>query len=612
MNLVKIRSPKSPRSGFTIVELIIVIVVIAILAAIIIVAFNGVKRNAIDSRIKGDLSAAASKLGALQATDDSSLYASSFSATGINSSTEEGKTQFLYNTNAGRTEYCLQAINTGRTWFITEDNTAPQAGTCNGILGVQGDGNYTAPTSANTSFNGLSSTNGASQMFSVEVPAGSDYVTFRTSGGTESGNGANIRVRQGAQPTSSTNACTSANSDNNENCYMYTPTAGTWWVEVYISPGTDTYSGVDLYIEWGTWQGTYSSPIAISGDLYNRKIYKVNVPAGQDYVNFKLNGGTSVDYGANMSVRYNALPGNPTYAPQDNACSSGNSGNYENCYIYTPQAGTWYVEIHSGWGSGFSIGKTSTYANATLTVDYGMWQGNYSTPVTLSGGYFDRKIYSVNVPAGQDYANFRLGGGTYTSYGAELAVKYNAIPGSPTLAYNNADCYSVASDNSSNCFIYAPTAGTYYVEVYSSSGSGYSIGLDSTYSNAVLDVTWGNWPSAYSGPTSVSAGLFERKIYAVTVPAGKTSITFSTSGGTMSDMGANLAARYNALPGSPTVAYDNAACQSIGFTNTESCTVNNPTAGTWYVSVFSSPGSGYSLGRSSVFSGTTLTVTMAP
>ena len=37
---------KSPRSGFTIVELLIVIVVIAILAAITIVAFNGIQERA--------------------------------------------------------------------------------------------------------------------------------------------------------------------------------------------------------------------------------------------------------------------------------------------------------------------------------------------------------------------------------------------------------------------------------------------------------------------------------------------------------------------------------------------------------------------------------------
>lgn len=47
--------PKSPVSGFTIVELLIVIVVIAILAAITIVAYNGIQNRANDSAIQNDL-----------------------------------------------------------------------------------------------------------------------------------------------------------------------------------------------------------------------------------------------------------------------------------------------------------------------------------------------------------------------------------------------------------------------------------------------------------------------------------------------------------------------------------------------------------------------------
>lgn len=45
------------QGGFTIVELLIVIVVIGILAAIVVVAYNGVQKNAQDAAIKSDLSA---------------------------------------------------------------------------------------------------------------------------------------------------------------------------------------------------------------------------------------------------------------------------------------------------------------------------------------------------------------------------------------------------------------------------------------------------------------------------------------------------------------------------------------------------------------------------
>lgn len=46
---------KSPRSGFTIVELLIVIVVIAILAAITLVSYNGIQKRANDAKRISDI-----------------------------------------------------------------------------------------------------------------------------------------------------------------------------------------------------------------------------------------------------------------------------------------------------------------------------------------------------------------------------------------------------------------------------------------------------------------------------------------------------------------------------------------------------------------------------
>jgi prepilin-type N-terminal cleavage/methylation domain-containing protein len=48
------REPATP-TGFTIVELLIVIVVIGILATVVIVAFNGVRRSAIEASLKAEL-----------------------------------------------------------------------------------------------------------------------------------------------------------------------------------------------------------------------------------------------------------------------------------------------------------------------------------------------------------------------------------------------------------------------------------------------------------------------------------------------------------------------------------------------------------------------------
>jgi type IV pilus assembly protein PilY1 len=67
--------------------------------------------------------------------------------------------------------------------------------------------------------------------------------------------------------------------------------------------------------------------------------------------------------------------------------------------------------------------------------------------------------------------------------------------------------------------------------------------------------------------------------YNFVVPAGVTSITFNSSGGTGTS--ANLYVLYNASPNLTTYT-----CRSQNAGNTETCTIANPTAGTWRVRVY--------------------------
>lgn len=68
------------------------------------------------------------------------------------------------------------------------------------------------------------------------------------------------------------------------------------------------------------------------------------------------------------------------------------------------------------------------------------------------------------------------------------------------------------------------------------------------------------------------------KYYAIEVPAGSTKLTVSTNG---ANGDADLFARQGSKP--TTASY---ACKSDGATSVETCSVNNPTAGTWYVGVY--------------------------
>lgn len=92
--------------------------------------------------------------------------------------------------------------------------------------------------------------------------------------------------------------------------------------------------------------------------------------------------------------------------------------------------------------------------------------------------------------------------------------------------------------------------------------------------------------------TSLSGASSSWQHFAITVPAGTTSLTVNQSGGTGD---ADLYVRSGSQP--TTTAYN---CRPYLSGNTESCSFANPTAGTWYVSV-----RGYSS-----YSGVSLTATI--
>jgi V8-like Glu-specific endopeptidase len=92
--------------------------------------------------------------------------------------------------------------------------------------------------------------------------------------------------------------------------------------------------------------------------------------------------------------------------------------------------------------------------------------------------------------------------------------------------------------------------------------------------------------------SNVSGASKAWKHYAITVPSGATKLTVNQSGGTGD---ADLYVRRTSQP--TTSSY---TCRSQNTSNTESCSVSSPAAGTWYVSVY-----GYS-----AFSGVTVKATV--
>lgn len=98
-----------------------------------------------------------------------------------------------------------------------------------GFVGTAG------PLSGTSSFWGSSF-----QFFSVSVPAGACELKVSIAGGTGD---ADLYVRFGAQPTTSTYDCRPYLNGNNETCTFPTPQAGTWHIGINAF---STYSGVTL------------------------------------------------------------------------------------------------------------------------------------------------------------------------------------------------------------------------------------------------------------------------------------------------------------------------------------------------------------------------------
>ncbi|MBD9535356.1 S8 family serine peptidase [Stenotrophomonas sp. STM01] len=97
---------------------------------------------------------------------------------------------------------------------------------------------------------GQSGAAGSSQYYTVQVPAGASNLVIASSGGSGD---ADLYVRAGSQPTTSTYDCRPYKSGNAESCTFATPTAGTYHVMLNAYAA---YSGVTLQASWSTGGGT--------------------------------------------------------------------------------------------------------------------------------------------------------------------------------------------------------------------------------------------------------------------------------------------------------------------------------------------------------------------
>ena len=157
---------------------------------------------------------------------------------------------------------------------------------------------------------GIAGAHASQQFWTMSVPSGASNLQFQISG---SGGDADLYVRYGSAPTTTTWDCRPFAGDSNETCTFLTPAAGTWHVMLI---GDGAYSGVTLVGSYQTGCNSISevepnnsraAPQVISGTCnqisgtflndstsQQNDFFRVSLPAGAT-VTALLNG-LSVDY----------------------------------------------------------------------------------------------------------------------------------------------------------------------------------------------------------------------------------------------------------------------------------------------------------------------------
>lgn len=202
---------------------------------------------------------------------------------------------------------------------------------------------------------GLSGATNGQLAYTMVVPAGATGLKFVTSGGTGD---ADLYVKFGSAPTTSSYDCRSWNTGNSETCSITTAQAGTYYVMIN---GYSAFSGLSLTGSYSTGGGTgggttLSNGVAVTGLSASTgnwtSDYTLVVPSGATNLKFAISGGTG---DADMYVRLGSAPTTSSYT-----CRPYVSGNSETCTFAAPTAGTYHVSLRA----------YSTFSGVTLTPSY--------------------------------------------------------------------------------------------------------------------------------------------------------------------------------------------------------------------------------------------------
>ncbi|MGO2012239.1 S8 family peptidase [Pseudoalteromonas sp.] len=199
---------------------------------------------------------------------------------------------------------------------------------------------------------GLSGATNSKTFYTMQVPAGAKNVTFTMSGGSGD---ADLYVRAGSAPTTSSYDCRPYKNGNDEVCSIDNPAAGTYHV---MLNAYQVYSNVSL-IGNLTSSGETGSPQAggatienITANTGQWKHFTLDVPAGMASFTVTTSGGSG---DSDLFVKLGSQATKSSYD-----CRPYKNGNSEACTFSNPQAGTWHL----------SLNAYQTFSGVTLDAQY--------------------------------------------------------------------------------------------------------------------------------------------------------------------------------------------------------------------------------------------------
>jgi PKD repeat protein len=259
--------------------------------------------------------------------------------------------------------------------------------------------------------------------------------------------------------------------------------------------------------------------------------YTMVVPAGATGLKFVQSGGTG---DSDMYVKYGSAPTDTVYD-----CRPYASGNAETCNIATAQAGTYYIRLKA----------YSAFSGVSLTGSYST--GTANTPPVANFSFTTSGLTATFTDSSTD-AN-----GTIASRSWNFGDGTTSTATNPAKTYAAAGTYTVSETVTDNQGATNTKTASVTVTAASCGGtvlcSGVGVAL----------------PAQAAGTVSAN--------YTLVVPAGRTTLTFTISGGTGD---ADMYVRRGSAPTSAT--YD---CRPYLSGNAETCTFNSPVAATYYVNV---------------------------